>query len=125
MIRPELKGEPYLAYNDMSSLNDFTPEDSRDFSLVVELGIGERASEGFDNYTINVCTPSWLARELKKNGKPIFVKGVLLMEEYDPVLISSRIVEVITSTSGKDWDEVNMKLVKYFNWEFEDYKPNQ
>ena len=121
MIKPELKGAPYL--QSMDDLDIFCPADPENFSVIVEMGIGVSGSEGFDNYTVNVCTPAWLKNDLEKNGKPIFVKGTLLVEEYNPKVIVSRIKEVIVATSGKDWKDCNLKLVRYFNWEFEDCEP--
>lgn len=118
MIKPELKGEPYL--QNMQDLDKFIPNDPEIFSVIIEFGIGTPDSEGFDNYTVNVCTPAWLKNDLEKNGKPNFLKGTLLVEEYNPDIIIDRIREVILATSGKDWTHCNLKLVKYFNWEFED-----
>ncbi|NRA46162.1 MAG: hypothetical protein HRU09_14510 [Oligoflexales bacterium] len=121
MIKPEIKGEIYL--QDMGDFKTFKPEDSENFSVIVEVGIGEVGKDGFDNYTVNVCTPNWLKEDLTRNGKPIFVKGTLLVERFDPILIARRINEVVKSTSGKDWADCNLKLVSYFNWEFEGYQP--
>ena len=49
MIKPELKGEPYLLDYEVDSLHGYHPNDPENFSLVVELGIGEEGKEGSDN----------------------------------------------------------------------------
>ena len=117
MIKAELKGKPYL--QDMRNIAEFSPRETKHFSVTIEFGIGEPNVEGFDNYTLTVCTPSWLESELKANGKPFLLEGMLLVENYNPEEITSRIREIVETTSGKDWDECNSKLLKYFNWEFE------
>ncbi len=117
MIRPEIKGEPY--FQDMSELSSFKPNDPDNFSVVVEFGVGEAGREECDNYTVNVCTAKWLENDLNKNGKPIILKGTLLVDSYNPMEISTRIKEIINTISGKDWSECKLKLVGFFNWEFE------
>ncbi len=120
MIKAEQKGEPYLPHEGMVKLDEYKPTDPTNFMVVIEVGIGEFGKEGSDNYTVNVCTPQWLSDDLRKNGKPLFVKGLLLVECFQPKIIRDRIAEIIRSTTGKDWDDYNRKMTRYFNWEFED-----
>ncbi len=118
MIQIEQKGEPYLPYEEMVSLKDYKPKDIHFFELVVEVSLSEKGQKCTDNYQIQVCTTKWLSEELKKNGKPIFLSCLLLVEKYEPEIISNRISEMIRSTTGDTWDEYHGKLSKYFNREF-------
>ncbi len=120
MIKVEQKGEPYLPHEGMAKLEEYKPADPNNFMVMVEVGIGEFGKDGSDSYTVNVCTPQWLSEDLQRNGKPLFVKGMLLVECYQAKVIKERIAEIICSTTGKDWDEYNSKITRYFNWEFED-----
>ena len=123
MIKPEQKGEPYLPHDGMIKLDEYKPIDPRKFKISVEVGIGQEGREGFDIYTLDICTPQWLSEDLKNNGKPIFINGMLLVELYQPKIIANRISEIIRSTTGKDWNEYNRKIARYFHWEFEDSEP--
>jgi len=120
MIKPVQKDKPYLPYNGMLGLAEYYPDNAKDFSLTVEIGIGEDGKLGFDNYQLQVCTTKWLENEILRNGRPIFIRGMLLVEEYDAKAIQERISELIKTINGKDWEECNRKITHYFNWEFED-----
>ena len=51
--------------------------------LAVTLGIGERRSEGRDNFEVVVCNPSWIAREVEKRGG-LWPRGMLVVEAIEP-----------------------------------------
>ena len=69
-----------------------------------------------------VCTPEWLAQEIKKVGV-INGRHHLIVNEYDIDKIRSFLVEYAHKCAGNTWQDVAIKLSRMGHWEFEDYTP--
>jgi len=83
--------------------------------------IGPKGAVGEESFDINVCTPSWLSREVTNTG---FVWGrhYLVVADYDLARIKTIISSRVTACSGESWKQVGEKLSRIGYWEFEDYQ---
>jgi len=106
---------------DISNLKTFVPQDSMNFSFLLELSLGFEGGKGSDIFGIVVCTPRWLEDNCKR-GDVIFGRGKLIVYEYDVDLIFERISGYIDSCSVNNWDDAVEKLSKIGIWEFENYR---
>ncbi|MFK7873472.1 MAG: Imm8 family immunity protein [Oligoflexales bacterium] len=105
--------------SDGDKLEEFFPGDMESFEVPVEAYIGMQGSEGFDNFVFTVVTPRKL-EEKYGNNDAVFLRHFLLVKEWNANLIKNRIEKLVSSVSGKDWQEIANKLSRYGYWEFED-----
>jgi hypothetical protein len=52
----------------------------------------------------------------------ILGKGKLIVFKFDMDMIFARIRKLFDNCSGKDWNDIAMKLSRIGNWEFENYR---
>lgn len=97
---------------------EFTPAEADCFHITLILGIGPDDTDSMDYFDINICTLKWLET---KEIKPILLRNTIIVDNYD----FNRILEIIKSCidkcDGKEWDDVSIKLSRYFFWEYEGY----
>ena len=117
MITAQLKGVSTI---DMIRLEDYKPENPTCFRVFIRAMVGPRGSEGAEAFTITVCTPAWVEKEVEKDG---FVVGrhYLVVRAYDPGFIEKLIRKFVERWSGESWSEVAEKVARIGDWEFEDY----
>lgn len=61
-------------------------------------------------------------RLVEKNTlQPILLRHTVIVEEYDFKKILNIILDIISKSKGRNWEEISSKLSRYFYWEFEDY----
>lgn len=99
----------------------YYPDDISNFCVSAEAIIGAKGSEGADIFSFQICTPKWL--EQNKNGVAVFVRHLLLVSEYDEVLIKQTVADLVSGIAGENWSEIAQKLARHMFWEFEDYQP--
>jgi Immunity protein 8 len=108
------------SYEPDISLDSYSPENPKNFSMWLELKIGQDDSVGADDFRLFVCTPEWL----KNNSKaPLFGRHVLIVYKYDIDVIKYEIERCIESCIAPSWILTAQKLSRFFAWEFEDYQP--
>lgn len=103
------------------ALEEFWPEDEKNFGLSVRLMIGLEDSAGSESFDILVCTPDWLKSQYAEK-KCVWGHHMLIVLEYDFAFIKSEIERYITSCTGESWLTIARKLSKMGAWEFEDYR---
>ncbi len=120
MTECEIKGEIVLPEHNFVLLRDFFPDDRTCFCIEVELSVGDTRSQKADLYRMSVCSPTWLQKLVETNTKGVFLRGVLLVDNFDPLKIEGRVKDLVRTISGQDWQECHKKLSSYFRWEFVD-----
>ena len=107
---------------DGDELENFHPEDYECFRIDVDAFVGPEGSEGFENFRFYVTTLDYLKKDFE-NQNGVFLRHYLLVHRWDPTTVRNTIEKLVTTTNGKDWDEISAKLSRYGYWEFEDYTP--
>lgn len=106
---------------DVEDLENWRPPEPDEFCILVQMLIGPAEGEGEESFDFTVCTPRWLTS--KVTDRPMFLRHHLLVSRYDFSEIRAALGRLVTSCSGRDWNELASKLARYGQWEFEDYNP--
>jgi hypothetical protein len=101
-------------------LENYRPDDYENFSFLLTVTVGAIGETGGDLFNIDVCTPKWLLDH--QYDDVIIGKGKLIVFRCDMKMILARIRRLFEGCSGKDWNEIAIKLSRIGDWEFEDYK---
>ena|SRR5579863_7479890 len=101
-------------------LENFRPEDYENFSISVTVTVGPKGEAAGDYFGIEICTPKWLLNN--RNDDVILGKGTLIVFRCDMKVILARIKALFGGCSGRDWNEIAIKLSRIGNWEFENYR---
>lgn len=104
-----------------ASLEDTAPEIPHNFHVLVHLTIGPDDQDGGHDYSLGVCTPTWLNHTGQHAG-PIWGRHLLIVNEFDAGEIRKAIENMIVQCQRPDWAETASVLARYFAWEFEDYQ---
>lgn len=103
------------------TLESFEPEDALHFALLVGAYIGAGSTGGEELFTFTVCSPQWVADQPLAKGFG-FQRHVLLLSRWDVGLVQRAIGDLCWRTEGATWNEVAVKLSRFGQWEFEDYR---
>lgn len=119
LTKPALRG---LHSPDALDLAAYFPADPMCFCILVQALFGPEGSEGEESFDVLVCTPMWLAHEVERKG---LVNGRhhIIVYKFDLEQIRSFLVAYAKTCTGKNWQEVAVKLSRLGSWEFEDYAP--
>lgn len=101
---------------------DYWPDDPFEFCVAAEAMIGPQSENGTEIFSFEVCSPRWFERH--RGDKGMFVRHVLLVNEYDEQIIKNAVTDIVEKASGATWRQVATKLARYMFWEFEDYEMN-
>ncbi|MFQ1050094.1 Imm8 family immunity protein [Avibacterium avium] len=102
-------------------LETYKPDNEKVFYVDIFLCIGpDDNTESMNYFDLLVCTTEWL--RLYKN-KPEILRHTMIVDKYDFNQIKDYIIACIDECDGDSWDEIALKLSRYFFWEFEDYVP--
>lgn len=104
-----------------ASLEDTAPDIPHNFHVLVHLTIGPSDPEGGHDYSLSVCTPTWLDHNGQHLG-PIWGRHLLIVSHFDAGEIRKAIENMITQCQRTSWAETSVVLARYFAWEFEDYQ---
>lgn len=104
--------------SDVVDIDQWKPLDPTDFCLDLIVRIGSAESVGADDFTVRVCTPSWLASSV---WTPTWGRGLLLVHSYDYEVVRKEIESYISGCRGNGWMDISEKLSRRLLWEFEDY----
>jgi len=105
---------------DVEDLASFTPDDVGDFALLVQIIVGPEGSEGEESFDLEVITLKELARRVDRAGL-VSGRHLLVVDRFDANEIRTWIEKAVSACSGRDWDEVALRLSRIGHWEFEDY----
>lgn len=100
-----------LNLEEYCSLDDY-------FCVNVLMGIGLPSSNEMDYFEVRVCSLKWL--ELNE-VYPLLLRHTLIINKYNYESLLKAIEECLGKCSGSSWEDISMKLSRFFLWEFEDY----
>ena len=103
------------------NLCDFFPEIPNNFHVLVYMSIGPDDQNGGHDYSLGICTPTWLDHNIQNDG-PIWGRHLLVVNIFDVDEILASIKKIITQCERADWAETSVILSRFFAWEFEDYQ---
>lgn len=117
----KLLADIYLA-SAKETFENFQPEIPYNFCIQIELRIRFDDEDGGHDYSIKVCTPTWLDHNIQNEG---IVSGrhMLIVNEFNHIEIGNYINSVLIKSIKLDRVETFRILSRYFFWEYEDYKP--
>jgi hypothetical protein len=105
---------------DVHDLESYSPPDRGRFGILVQGMIGPEGEDGEEAFGFFVCTPEWLAAELR-HADHLFGRHYLFVAEYDYADIYQALQRLCDRAIGPDWNAVAGILARYGHWEFEDY----
>ena len=103
------------------NLEDFQPEVSTNFHVLLHMTIGPSDQSGGHDYSLGVCTPRWLDHAIQHEGK-VWGRHLLIVNEFDAKRIMDAIAETISNSEGDNWESTSLVLSRFFFWEYEDYQ---
>jgi hypothetical protein len=122
-MRARLKGIDSEDAPGLGELDGYTPEDPESFALNLNITVGKRDAPGGDVFSMTVCTPLWLARQIDSGDLPGIAPGrhYLFVKSYDIDRIEAFIRDYVETAEFETWDEFGAYVGRLANWEFEDY----
>jgi hypothetical protein len=117
---PELK---VVHCADIDDLPGWSPQDD-DVCFWLELSIGLPGSVAADIYQVCVATPSGLRSTLGRDVKPrcSAQSRPIVLQHYSWAALLEAIQERLESCAGADRLEIQEKLGRQFDWEYENYR---
>lgn len=103
------------------SFEAFAPETPHNFHVLASLTIGYEGEAGGSDYSVGICTPTWLNHHIQKTG-PLSGRHLLVVNRFDAEEIRSAIKEIIAQCERENYTETNAMLGRFFAWEFEDFQ---
>src|ERR1700733_4682827 len=110
----------HLHSPDVEDLTTWAPG-SDDFAILVQIIVGPAEAPGEESFDVTVCSSAWVTRQAAKE-RVLAGRHLLIVSEYDYVLISGYISRYVSTCQGQTWKEVTNKLSRLGRWEFEDYQ---
>ncbi|HEX9502999.1 MAG TPA: immunity 8 family protein [Patescibacteria group bacterium] len=101
--------------------NTYRPIDEKSFSFLLMVAVGPKGTMEEELFDIEVCTPKWLM-DNHNLGEMVLGQHKLIVFEFDMQRILEKVKRLFDSCSGKDWNEIAIKLSRIGHWEFEDYR---
>jgi hypothetical protein len=122
-MKARLKGMDSYTLPGLGELDAYTPEDPQSFALNLNITVGDRDAPWGELFTMTVCTPTWLARQMRSGALPGILPGrhYLFVKEYDIDQIERFIRQHIDEADFETWHEVATYVGRLAEWEFEDY----
>lgn len=102
------------------NLDDFRPEDSADFSFLLQALVGPDDSEGEESLQFLVCTPRALERRVASE-KLIFGRSLVVVESPDIPQILNAVRGAVERAEAPSWSELARYLERLGVYEFEAY----
>jgi hypothetical protein len=103
------------------NFKEFLPEIPHNFHVTVSLTIGGEGDTGGSDYSLGICTPTWLDHNIQNTG-PLSGRHLLIVNRFDAVEIRASIEKIIRQCERENPAETNTVLARFFAWEFEDYQ---
>ena len=102
---------------DLPSLGDL-PRDPMDCVVNVHMGIGVFHKAGVDQFTVQVCTPKWIARQVLSNGV-LLGHGFIIVPIFDWTIVESALNTLVEQISVESWEGAIERLRRHAAWEFD------
>jgi len=105
---------------DVDDLASWRPE-TESFQVFIQLLIGTKGERGEEAFNLLVCSPSWLAEEVRKVGV-VDGRHMFVVDTWNWPVISRYFRRRVTNVEAEDWDSLALILGRIGMWEYEDYK---
>jgi len=105
---------------DLEDVDAWVPPDPDRFGFLLQVMIGPKGGEGEESFSIQVCSPGWLADRYVRDGI-VMGRHHLIVFEYDIAKIKAFISKFVSLSPAATWVEVAAKIGRLGHWEFEDY----
>jgi len=109
---------------DLPDLERGVPEDPTCFGILVQALISPHDEHGEESFDFLVCTPLWLANQMREGEYRLGLHYLFLMT-YDYSVLWQAITHVCGMAQGNDWATVAARLAWYGRWEFEDDRDDE
>src|SRR5262245_56714835 len=108
---------------DLDDLSKWRP-DGDEVCLWLELSIGLPGQNAADVFQVCVATPAGLKAPLGRRLKPrgSAKSPPIVLQEYSWSALQEAIRHRLEACAGRDWLEIQEKLRRQFDWEYEGYK---
>ena len=104
---------------DVDDLSTYMPPHSENFSLHLTIHAGSANSKGSDLFQALICTPMWLAQNVKVD-EVRFGRGLIIVRTFEWNKIKDAILEYIREKCvSEDWESAARCLGRIVPWEFE------
>lgn len=103
-------------------LESFVPADPTEVGVLIQMMVGSDGDPGEDSFDVVVCTVSWLAREVRREGQ-LLGRHYLVVERFSVRDVEDFLRRQVEQAAGKTWEDVAAKVGRIGHWEFEDYQP--
>ncbi|MFU2078882.1 Imm8 family immunity protein [Avibacterium endocarditidis] len=101
-------------------LETYKPEIDRLVYITIFLCIGlDDGTDAGDYFEFEICSLEWLRLY---QPKPAILRHIMIVDRYDFKAIKDYVLSCIEKCDGDSWDEIALKLSRYFHWEYEDYE---
>lgn len=91
---------------DLNPPSEGTPEDLNNFSIILQISIGEVGKPGGEVFSLTVCSPSMIEKE-----SGLFIQHTLVLDKFDWEIVNRRIEKLLTLVQNStSWNEVILKL---------------
>lgn len=94
-------------------------EEYDDFWISIEVAVGPEGQKGEEFFTFSITSPKRLESLLQRNFVELG-RGLIIMKDYKFEIVKEKIISLISSLHGNDWNELSMKVAKYARWEYDD-----
>ena len=105
---------------DIFDLDNYRSVDNENFSFSLTVSVGPKGETGAEFFEVDVCTPKWLLDN--QYDDVISGKGKIIVFRCDMMRILNKVKALFDGCSGKDWQDIAIKLSRIGHWEFEDYQ---
>lgn len=107
---------------DIIDFKNYWPENEKSFSFLISVLVGPKGELTTESFDILVCTPQWILNKYEEN-EMLLGSNKLIVFKFDLEKILVRVKKLFENCSGKNWNEIAIKLSRIGHWEFEDYRP--
>jgi hypothetical protein len=108
-------------FQSANSFEEFMPEIPHNFYVLASLTIGGEYELGGSDYSLGICTPTWLDHQVQNSG-PLSGRHLLVVNRFDAAEVRAAIQKIINQCERESPAETNTMLARFFAWEFEDYQ---
>ena len=116
-MKPELRR---IHSPDLLDLGDDVPSDTKNFCILIQALVGPAGLPGEESFDFLVCSPSFIAETVSKDGF-LIPRHYIILDQYNYAKIMEIIKGLCSLIYGDKWADVAEKLGRYGHWEFEDY----
>lgn len=112
--------DEFLGSFSVDPLDGWTPDDSYNIEIDVDLDIGIQGERGACIYRVKVVTPSHMLSEEEYEQLPKWeARGRLLIPYWDWPKVRATLEETVASCRGRTADDAMAMVRGFFKWEYD------